>query len=104
VVVPWGVLEPYLALPPSPGLRDVPYRDGRRLTGARRAAVVKAAKVGPLDRVQESQYFDADDRWVLAQAGTTVIALRGPGHDGPWRVVPCASVPADVRASMMLRC
>lgn len=104
VVVPWVALERYLALPPSPGPDVVPYRDGFRFTGARYAGVVKAAKAGPLDRVQESQLYGGADGWVLAQAGTKVIALRGPAHDGPWRVVPCATVPRDVRLSMMLRC
>lgn len=109
VTIPWTKLAPYLAQPVPAGERDPAYRDGqhRDEDGDIKNAIAKAVKGRFLyERVQQSQYAGG----AAFAVATLVPYPTGPAQivtlkqEGTWKVVPCATVPAPVVRSLMLRC
>jgi hypothetical protein len=106
LVVPWDVLAPYLALPPSGGDRKPPYRNGRRLAGWELDALRDTAR-GTVERAMSSQLYDAEQRWVLATVDGEVVSFIAHGTTYEHRrnlAETCASMPESVRVSLALAC
>ena len=107
VVVPWTVLGPYLARPPSGGLREPPYRGGRPLDGYQRTRLAAVEK-GVVERAMTSQRYDAQQTWVLATVDGKVVSFVYEGGEGFTHrrdlAATCAAMPETVKKSLSFGC